>query len=424
MATMNAVGKALSWIAVLSSATLSACDEGLQGLQAEAKALATLHVTLTGQLPPPAPDRPLRPRVSLVWAEARALEDPFCAPFAYGMPPPPTLTDLVERGCRDLLMEFLPRSVGDSVTLGPDAKADLPVYFLPAANDMQGDPAGRLAYASVVVFDDRNGNGALDLGRTVPQRGGSKGGGGGGGGGGQGGHGPPEGGGGPGAQVAAAPEAKSLNETDVLIAASWVSMKQPHVRVALREGDDVAKLRLFYPTPGCDPAPKFLSRFEVKGGLQVDLAKVMAAAQDKKAAVLDPLALLTPVECAAQPLDGAEVSLAVQATDVLASVRCRADEPFYREAEPQLNDNGEEEESPLAKTPAPAFYCLDANHLAIVNDGVCKGITHYFLRGCWGEYECPKNKKTGKTQKPEFDFSAPAKQPKWWPCGTPEPWEP
>src|SRR5207248_5057396 len=98
-----------------------------------------------------------------------------------------------------------------------------PLLDLPTADLMIGGVTARVAYASLVLYDDVNGNGALDF--AAPQR--------------LGGDMPPP-------------------DEDLVVGASFVTMTAPDRRLAYREGDFDANAAC-YPRAGCPAPPPGLS---------------------------------------------------------------------------------------------------------------------------------------------------------------------
>ena len=143
----------------LAPLLVAACGR-LQGFGGEATPLASFNVVFQGDL------APLRPagvtdvhalRVALVWG-AQWLTEPFCVLPAES----PEAAAVIEAGCRDPF-GFVPAAVSISAPIAVDEPATLTLTQLPAADVMVGDVTARVAYASLVVFDDRNDSGTLDL---------------------------------------------------------------------------------------------------------------------------------------------------------------------------------------------------------------------------------------------------------------------
>src|SRR5262249_32805559 len=125
--------------------------------------LATVRVQVTGDLAsvqaPKAADPRLR--AALVWA-AQSLTEPLCILPTDDM----QVAALVTAGCRDPF-GFVPDRVATNAPLEADGTAALELFDLPAADVMIGDITARIAYASVVIYDDRDGDGTLTLGRPA-----------------------------------------------------------------------------------------------------------------------------------------------------------------------------------------------------------------------------------------------------------------
>jgi hypothetical protein len=105
--------------------------------------------------------------------------------------------------------------------VGPDGNFDLVLLHLPRAAVSVGDEATRIAYGSLLVVEDVNGDGQLSLA--------------------------PVGRGGPG-------PGGGLPDSDTIVAASFHSLRAAQQRVVFREGGFVADSN-FYPAPGCAAPP-------------------------------------------------------------------------------------------------------------------------------------------------------------------------
>ncbi len=144
---------------------LAGCGK-LQGFGGPAPPLVSFDVTFGGDL------APLRPAgvtddvalsVALVWG-AQWLTEPFCVLPADTLAQPPGFAGpaaVIAAGCRDPF-GFVAASVAASVPLSPDGPTSVPLEELPSTDVLVGDITARVAYGSLVVFDDRNRNG-LDL---------------------------------------------------------------------------------------------------------------------------------------------------------------------------------------------------------------------------------------------------------------------
>ena len=136
----------------LAPLLVAACGQ-LQGFGGDAPPLVSFDVVFQGDV------APLRPsgvtgehalRVALVWG-AQWLTEPFCVLPAES----PEAAAAIDAGCRDPF-GFVPAVVSVSVPIAVDVPATLTLSQLPAADVMVGDVTARVAYGSLVVFDDRD----------------------------------------------------------------------------------------------------------------------------------------------------------------------------------------------------------------------------------------------------------------------------
>ncbi|HXU06767.1 MAG TPA: hypothetical protein VN903_37695 [Polyangia bacterium] len=366
---------AVSFLAVL---LVAGCGK-LEGFGGVAPPLASFNVVLHGDL------APLRPagvadvhalRVGLVWG-AQWLTEPFCV-----LPAESTdVTAVIDAGCRDPF-GFVPAAVSVSVPIDVEVPTTLTLVQLPAADVMVGDVTSRIAFGSLVVFDDRDDSGTLEL--SFPQR-------------------APSGGGG----GRDRPPPGMPQSADIIYGASFFTMTAPDQRVAYREGAfDSASA--FYPRAGCEPPPR--PGFSVLGAAGFSAATALASVL---AGTLPPE---DPSKCSeAAPAD-ATIEIAAQAPADVQEVGCdeRTDDSSVRYREPP------------ASSPDLANRVVACAHLPTFDTGAgspasdliqvvvsghpfdrCKGLTHYTLRGCREDVNCPI---------PDWDFTA--SPPAWWPqCG-------
>src|SRR6185503_17716700 len=131
---------------------------------------------------------------------------------------------VIAAGCRDPF-GFVSNVVSVGAPIAIDVPATLTLSQLPAADVLVGDVTARVAYASLVVFDDRNDTGTLDLLQQFRSFMDDR-------------EGPP---------TVVGPE-----PPDIIYGASFVTMTERDRRVAYREGE-FDKLSAFYPRAGCDP---------------------------------------------------------------------------------------------------------------------------------------------------------------------------
>jgi hypothetical protein len=392
--------------AIAAALGLAACNK-LNGLGGAEPPLATFQVRLDGDLAPLRPggvaaDHSLK--AAVVWG-AQWITEPLCIL--------PTADDatakVIAAGCRDPL-GFVPARVDASVTLAPGQMASLALFALPTPDVLVGDLSGRVAYASVVVYDDRNDSGTLEL--SKPHR-----------------------------TPAGGRRADELNNdvpdsNDIIYGASLVTMTAPDQRVAYLEGAFDPKAA-FYPRVGC-AAPR--AGFSVVGAGGFSLADAL------RATIMGALPQQDPASCTEASPGDAVLAITARAPSDVAEVGCdeRTEDGSSRYREPPPN-------SPdftgrlTACAPLPAFDLgalgvgrgtdggatpdggNDGSADGIAADGGadagagatsqvqlvvsgrptdrCKGLTHYTLRGCRENVSCAA---------PDWDFTA--NPPSWWPC--------
>jgi hypothetical protein len=369
----------------------------LVGLDTPVTPLARIRVQFAGYLPATA--GPLR--VALVWG-AQWLPEPFCVAPPKAVPAVvqpgwklPSVDDVVAAGCPDNF-RFVPDRAGADIPIQPDVPPTIDLINLPAADVMVGDVTARIAYASVVVYYDRNGNGTLDF------------------------HHPPH----------HQDHEEDYNPgtpatSDVVFGASFISMTKPDQRVAFREGEFDANVA-FYPRIGCDnsqPLPGF--SILSAGGFDASLAL-----QGQLPTESDPAA------CAVATLDDAVVTILLSAptADAGAEGDARAegnagaqDEYYWSRAELACTDPETggmtfylqpDTSFDFTSPNMPPWACVgfprlsgdtaevaSGQQLVIANAGPCKSVIHFILRGCANDPHCAA---------PSWDLAPPA----WWPCST------
>jgi hypothetical protein len=353
--------------AAIVIAAVAGCGD-LSGLGGTVPPLATIQVQATGdfasvQIPGSAPVL----RVALVWG-AQWLPEPLCV----APPDNAGVAALVAAGCRDPF-GFVPVRVAANAPLAADGSASIELPDLPAADVMIGDVTARVAYGTLVVYDDRDGDGTLTLGLARRLGGRDD-------------NGPDE-----------DPGRSTL---DRVYAASFATMTEPDRRLAFREGQFNAAAA-FYPRSGCgDPPPGF--SIVAAGGFTA--ASAIAAQNNHQLPPEDPatcseVAVDTPVPVAFRP-PAALRELACEERVFDSSVR-------YREPPvdvPALADRA------IACAPIPDFGTGQASGMrqaavSGTSDDSCAGITHYVLRGCREDARC---------ELPDWDITA--TPPSWWPC--------
>jgi hypothetical protein len=367
---VNGVG-----VIAVASLALVACGK-LQGFGGPEPPLATFTVTFGGELTPLRPpgdtgERSLQ--VALVWG-AQWLTEPFCVLPAES----DAAAAVIAAGCRDPF-GFVPSRVDTSVPITADGSAALPLLELPTADLMVGDITSRVAYASLVVYDDRDGSGTLELSQPHPTAFGAEG--------------RRGDDGGPMDQVS--------DTADVIYGASFLTMTAPDQRVAYREGG-FDRASAFYPRSGCDDP---LRGFSVLGAGGFTAAAALAATA---AGGLPPEDTETCTEAAPQD---AVVSIVARAPGDLAEVGCdeRTVDSTTRYHEPPVN-MPDLTGRVAACAHLPSFDAgTQSDLIQIVVSGRqtdrCKGLTHYTLRGCRENVSCPV---------PDWDDTA--SPPSWWHC--------
>jgi hypothetical protein len=351
----------------IAAAVVAAGCGNVSGFGGSVPPLATVQVQITGDLssvqaPGPAPVL----RAALVWG-AQWLTEPLCVlPTGDA-----SVAALIAAGCRDAF-GFVPDRVAVNAAVAADGTAELDLLDLPAADVMVGGVTARVAYASVVIYDDRDGNGTLTLGRASRLAGRDQG----------------------------RPDDTGVQTADRVYAASFASMTRPDTRLAYREGG-FDRGAAFYPRAGCgDPLPRF--SIVSAGGFSA-----MAAIAAELSGELPPE---DPSTCREQPAD-APVALVVQPPAALREVACeeRTLDSSIRYREPP-DDAIDLTGRSAACAPVPDFGTGKARGMTqyVVSgrsDDSCVGVTHYSLRGCRNDPLC---------EQPQWDITA--TPPAWWPC--------
>lgn len=367
---------------------LVGCDD-LQGFSGETPPLATIRTRVTGDAA--GTEAPLH--VALVWG-AQWLPEPLCILPSED----PALAPVLAEGCRNPLA-FTPSRVAQTTAIELGVEAELPLLQLPSADVMVGDLTGRIAYGSLVVFEDRDGDDALTLRRPTYLPDGEYNSGG------DGGDGPMPGGGGNN-PCQRGPDEDECADTseDVVRAASFVAMTEPDRRVAFREGAFLAAA--FYPRARCgEPLPAFsvLSA----GGFTFEAAVA--------ATIAGTLPPQDPATCAESTVDDTVIELALRPTEEVREVACeprRVDSSVrYRDPPVEIDLEGRA----FACTKIPSFTpdgeedpTAGIVQLVVAGkaDEACKSLTHYTLVGCNnGEVVCDT-----------YVWDLRATPPAWWPC--------
>ena len=401
----------------LAATLLVGCNGDIVGLEDTRTPLATLQVRLaTGT---DISDLQ-HPRVSLVWG-GQAIVETFC--WAALIDFDPKEQAVAQAGCRDPL-GFFPANVGVSAPVHSDGTAQLELFDLPPASVMVGEITGRVAYASVVLYDDLDDDGSLQLrwphwhdGRDQngPTDGEAS----------PGGEGGPKGGGGDGGEENFGP----IPESRTIHGASFVTMAAPDTRVAFREGTFDAN-SAFYPRVGCAAPPAGYS--------------VLRADGFSPLAVVTSLPAFPPTTgCATAAIDGAEITLSRAASTTVDDAGCSLGNSAsstgsarYREPPEEANwlktlpwvcrtasgaglgglfgpgagrgSEGKPGDGGEAKPGdgGEAKPVADVEELVVAYpSSSCSALRHYSLVGCRNDLMCAS---------PDWDIRA--HPPAWWPC--------
>jgi hypothetical protein len=367
--------------ALLGALALAACGK-LQGFGGPAPALATFTVTLNGD---PAAMQGVQDvhalRVGLVWG-AQWLTEPFCV-----LDPDTSVTQpagsvdpkmVIDAGCRDTF-GFVPANVATSVPLAASGPTTLTLTDLPSADLLVGDVTARVAYASLVVWDDRDDSGNLELAfphRTATGR--FRGGG-------------------------DFMQKEVMDSPDVIYGASFFTMTKPDLRVAYREGDFVPSW--FYPRSGCMPP---------RPGFSVVGAGGFSEDDGKKATLAGEFPAEDPASCSDAAPDETTVDILARPPADVEEVGCdeRTEDSSIRYRPPPMEKPDLTDRlTTCAHLPSYDTGSQQSTLIQFVVTGRptdrCKGLTHYTLRGCRENVSCAV---------PDWDFTAPGMQPSWWPC--------
>ena len=332
-------------------------------------------------------DRTSNLRVALVCG-AQWQPEPFCLwPPSDLLPPPesPGVQAVVAAGCPDPdSFRFVPDRDDADIAITPGATATITLVNLPTADVMVGDLTARVAYASLVAYDDRNGNGTLDFHHPPRHRR----------------NGEPD----------VVEDAGAPATWDIVYGASFISMTLPDQRVAYREGDfDTSATSVaFYPRYGCGaPLPSF-SILSASGFSQAD---ALAAALQRQLPEEDDLTV-----CHVDTLDQAVVTIyppdsaiLSQHPKMLAELACIVNDAggttLYRK--PPAN----EPDWPNITWACVGFPQIPGDDAGVVSGqqlviasapgDACQSVNHYTPRGFDNEPGC-------------WDVTP----PDWWPCPT------
>ena len=346
----------------------------LQGLGGKVPPLVTFQLEATGDI---GSSPPVSLQVALVWG-AQWLTEPFCIlpPDSASVPPDPgSVTAVIAAGCRDPF-GFVPSLVGASVPVTLGTPIQLPLFNPPPTDVLVGDASSRIGYASLVLYDDRDGTGTLDFSESHPTPSGGDGG----------------------------PDQQDQSDSgDVVYGASFLTMTEPDQRVSFLDGTFIPSA--FYPRNGC---PDPMAGFRVLGASGFPASAGVASATSGTLPLEDDLS-----QCAGADDDPSTVLVAIAAKSPadVAEVSCteRTLDGTTRYRQPPT-DAPDFTGRATACAYLPSFDAgAQTGLIQLVVSGLptdhCQGLTHYTLRGCREDVSCAV---------PDWDFTA--NPPAWWPC--------
>lgn len=208
-------------LTTLAIAAVLGCGEGVHGIAHEAGALLTLEVRVDPAIDNRIERADPNMRAGIVWAALPTFQG-YCLSFGVNplLPGRPVTSSVAQVGCRDPF-DVIAGDVDFSVPFDiASGVADVAVTALPGAEVLARGEESVIAYASVVLFDDVDGDGELTLSEQCGGR---------------------------------------VSE-DRVYASSWSSLRRPQERFVFREGvfDPPDS---YYPAPECkgEPPPEGFS---------------------------------------------------------------------------------------------------------------------------------------------------------------------
>jgi hypothetical protein len=293
-------------------AGVAGCGQSVHDLNLPGQPLVVVggHVDVAG-LTRPHPAAPLLG--ALIWASVPAV-NPLCVEIS---------DPQIAPACPDPFGVF----TGDielSAPVDGDGNFDLPLFHLPSANVSVGDNTTRIAYGTLVVVEDVDGDGQLTF---VSPPSGDR-------------------------HDAPAPEP---TDPDRIVAATFSNLHADQQRIVFREGGFVTG-SFFYPSPGCGTPPPGFS--------------LMTAAP-----YIDATDAAGP--CAETPLD-TRLEIPPLSPDEGLALECQAVQAQATVRQPD-NDAPPGTWSPV---------CFGTNILAAVYPGICPFLRSYALAGCQQDPMC------------------------------------
>lgn len=208
----------------LASSVLAACEGAPHVLGTEETPLFVVRGRISGTVPP-SPNL----RVGIVWAGV-----PVYVPYCHDRGPTPldprrSLSLVAQNGCRDPL-DVVPALAGPSLPLDPGVGTfELPIAHLPDASVMVGRLPSRVAYGTVVIYDDLDGNGTLDFAGPCGADAGGR-------------------------DSTGSTLSEVTQETEPIYAASFSTLRREQTRIAYVEGPFDGD-SYYYPHPRCTVLP-------------------------------------------------------------------------------------------------------------------------------------------------------------------------
>lgn len=363
-------------VALSIAAAASGCGN-LEGLGGPTTPLVTFNFIVNGDIAsvrPPGVDSERALQVALVWGD-QWLTEPFCLPTQH----PASAQMVVDQGCRDPF-GFVPLRVAADVPVTIGVPTTISLQDLPSSDILVGDITSRVAYASLVVYDDRGndggaGDGTLNL--ALPHR-------------------LPSAGPGP-------PQMDTADTGDIVYGASFLTMIEPDQRIGYLEGFFTPSG--FYPRNGCDPPPDGFSVLSAGGFSAADaLSSVISGTLPPEDPTTCASSSAPPDQMITIPIQGPKVAAEAGCMERTDDSSIRYRQPSFDKA-PDLSGNRIEVCAPL-----PSFDAGDQPNLTqLVITGRdtdrCMGLTHYTLRGCRNNVACAV---------PQWDYTA--SPPSWWTC--------
>lgn len=349
-----------------------ACGD-LQGYGGPTPPLVSFHIDVAGDFEAVRIDaEPVRLRLALVWGE-QWLPEALC----FTPPESAEVAAVAIAGCRDPL-GFAPARVAANVELALGTTAQLDLSALPAADVMVGDLTARIAYGSVVVYDDRDGDGTLGLRTPRPLA----------------------------AETGGPDEETIVDSPDRIYGASFLTMQEPDQRIAFREGAYLA-VSAFYPRFGCGEPPRSFSVLTA-GGFSI--------AEAIQAQVEGRLPTIDADTCAEQLPHETTMTIALRPPSEVVEVSCSvpATNGSVRYRDPARVETNELVGRMIACAHLPDAEGEPSDVVeAIVGsapDDACRGVSHFLLKGCTDGPACEDG------GGPDDMWDRTASPPEWWPC--------